>query len=208
MGKTTTLCTCAFLVTLAVMWRQPGEAAQQATAALPPTQSGGASTTLIENVVYGNVNGVALHLDVYQPAGKGGLRPAVVLLHGGGWDSLDSTMRGMGQFLARSGFVAFSADYRLLKGKENRWPAQLDDVQRAVRWVRASAATYGVNPERIGAFGHSARSAVGGTAGHGRNARQFRCGAGKVFEQGAGGGGCERAHGFHRESQHGRRRVR
>ncbi len=71
--------------------------------------------------------------------------------------SLDkSTMRGMGQFLARSGFVAFSVDYRLLQGKQNRWPAQLDDVQRAVRWVRANAAKYGVNPERIGAFGHSA----------------------------------------------------
>src|ERR1700733_3092268 len=157
MSKTTTLCSCAFLAALALAWRQPGEAAQQATAALPPAQSGGASTTLNENVVYGNANGVVLHLDVYQPAGNGGLRLAVVLIHGGGWDSLDkSTMRGMGQFLARSGFVAFSVDYRLVKGKENRWPAQLDDVQRAVRWVRANAATYGVNPERIGAFGHSA----------------------------------------------------
>lgn len=157
MGKTTTFRSCAFVVALALMWRQPGEAAQQATAASPPAQSGGASTTLNENVVYGNAKGVALHLDVYQPAGNGGLRPAVLLIHGGGWDSLDkSTMRGMGQFLARSGFVAFSADYRLVKGKENRWPAQLDDVQRAVRWVRANAATYGVNPERVGAFGHSA----------------------------------------------------
>src|SRR5580658_9998952 len=157
MGKTTTLRSCAFLAALALVWRQPGEAAQQATAALPPAQSGGASTTLNENVVYGNANGVVLRLDVYQPASNGGLRPAVVLIHGGGWDSLDkSTMRGLGQFLARSGLIAFSVDYRLLKGKENRWPAQLDDVQRAVRWVRANAATYGVNPERIGAFGHSA----------------------------------------------------
>jgi acetyl esterase/lipase len=153
----TILCSRAFLFALALMWRQPGEAAQQATAALPQAQSGGASTTLIENVVYGNASGVVLHLDVYQPAGNGGGRPGVVLIHGGGWDSLDkSTMRGMGQFLARFGFVAFSADYRLLKGKENRWPAQLDDVQRAVRWVRANAAAYGVNPERIGAYGHSA----------------------------------------------------
>jgi acetyl esterase/lipase len=62
----------------------------------------------------------------------------------------------MGKFLARSGFVAFSVDYRLLQGTDNRWPAQLDDVQRAVRWVRANAAKYGVDPEHIGAFGHSA----------------------------------------------------
>lgn len=65
-------------------------------------------------------------------------------------------MRGMGEFLARSGFVAFSVDYRLFHGNENRWPAQLDDVQRAVRWVRANAAKYDVDPGHIGAFGHSA----------------------------------------------------
>jgi acetyl esterase/lipase len=47
-------------------------------------------------------------------------------------------------------------DYRLFHGQENRWPAQLDDVQRAVRWLRANAAGYNVRPERIGAFGHSA----------------------------------------------------
>lgn len=121
-----------------------------------PSQTSG--PTVQENVVYGSVNGSELHLDVYQPAGPPSeLQPAVVLIHGGSWTSLDkSTMRTMAQFLARSGFVAFSVDYRLFDGKQNRWPAQLDDVQRAVRWVRANAAKYGVNPNRIGAFGHSA----------------------------------------------------
>jgi acetyl esterase/lipase len=86
-----------------------------------------------------------------------GPRSGVVLIHGGGWTSLDKgTMRGMAQVLARSGFVAFSVDYRLLQGAENRWPAQLDDVQSAVRWVRANASKYDVNPNRIGVFGHSA----------------------------------------------------
>ena len=114
--------------------------------------------TVEENVLYASVNGSGLRLDVYEPASRGtGSRPAVLLIHGGGWTSLDKgTMRGMGEFLARSGFVAFSADYRLYQGTENRWPAQLDDVQRAVRWVRVNASKYGVNPERIGAFGHSA----------------------------------------------------
>jgi acetyl esterase/lipase len=59
-------------------------------------------------------------------------------------------------FLARCGFVAFAVDYRLMHGSENIWPAQLDDVQRAVRWVRANAAKYRVDPDHIGAFGHSA----------------------------------------------------
>lgn len=121
-------------------------------------QPGTESVTVKENVPYGSVNGTELRLDVYEPAEHGTkTHPAVVLIHGGGWTSLDkSTMRGMGQFLARFGFVAFSVDYRLFKGNENCWPAQLDDVQRAVRWVRANAAAYSVNPERIGAYGHSA----------------------------------------------------
>ncbi len=116
------------------------------------------SVNVASDVQYASVNGVALHLDVYEPAATGpAVRPAVVLIHGGGWTDLDkSTMRNIGQFFARSGLVAFSVDYRLSQGPENRWPAQLEDVQRAVRWIRAHASQFGVNPERIGAFGHSA----------------------------------------------------
>ncbi len=65
-------------------------------------------------------------------------------------------MRPMGNFLARSGFIAVSVNYRLLDGSKNRWPAQLDDVQRAVRWLRANASKYNIDPNHIGAFGHSA----------------------------------------------------
>src|SRR5215469_6800260 len=117
-------------------------------------QLGGGPDTVEENVAYGP----GLKLDIYKPADAGkSTRPAVILIHGGGWTSFDkSAMKGMGGFLARSGFVAFAVDYRLLHGTENRWPAQLDDVQRAVRWVRANAGKYGVNPDHLGAFGHSA----------------------------------------------------
>jgi acetyl esterase/lipase len=118
----------------------------------------GAQVSVEENVLYGTVDGTALHLDVYSPPDKSdGHRAAVILIHGGGWTDLDkSTMRTMGNFLARSGFVCFAADYRLFHGADTAWPAQLDDVQRAVRWIRANAEKYGVNAERIGAFGHSA----------------------------------------------------
>jgi acetyl esterase/lipase len=116
--------------------------------------SGLRAQTVDENVMYGP----DLRLDVYRPSEPSAQRrPGIILIHGGGWMSLDKrTMTGMGNFLAREGFVAFSVDYRLYDGTKNRWPAQLDDVQRAVRWVRANAATYGVDPEKIGAFGHSA----------------------------------------------------
>jgi acetyl esterase/lipase len=155
-----------------VLWsEQPGRAQQtgpaqeskpalqQAPAASQsPASPSDANVSVHENVAYGTINGHDLLLDVYEPVDAGTRpRPAVLLIHGGGWSSFDkSTMRNMGKFLARSGIVAFSVDYRLLQGTNNRWPAQLDDVQRAVRWVRANAAKYGVDPDHIGAFGHSA----------------------------------------------------
>ncbi len=123
-----------------------------------PAHSTPTPVNVQENIVYSSANGTELHLDAYAstPAGTE-TRPAVLLIHGGGWISFDkTTMRGMAEFLARNGFVCFAVDYRLFNTKENRWPAQLDDVQRAVRWVRANAAKYAVNPQQIGAFGHSA----------------------------------------------------
>jgi|SRR5579862_5990153 len=111
-----------------------------------------------ENVAYAKVGASELHLDIYQPSTRGsGPRPAVLLFHGGGWTSYDkNSMRDIGEFLARLGFVAFAVDYRLFQGTENRWPAQLDDAQRAVRWVRANADKYDVDRQRIGAYGFSA----------------------------------------------------
>jgi acetyl esterase/lipase len=114
--------------------------------------------SVLQDVEYGVQGGEKLLLDLYQPADRGSRpRPAIVLIHGGGWISFDkSTMVRMGNFLARSGFVAISVDYRLLHGTQDRWPAQLDDVQRAVRWLRANASKYNVDADHIGAFGHSA----------------------------------------------------
>jgi acetyl esterase/lipase len=114
--------------------------------------------SLQQDIDYGVQGGEKLLLDMYQPTESGSKpRPVVVMIHGGSWMTLDkSTMRPMGNFLARSGFVAVSINYRLLDGSKNRWPAQLDDVQRAVRWLRANAAKYNLDPNHIGAFGHSA----------------------------------------------------
>lgn len=148
------LAAAAFLVPLQQASRAVG--AQEPPASSP--QPAAPNVTVDKDVSYASVKGTNLQLDVYEPADRGNIvRPAVLLIHGGGWTDLDkSTMEAMGRFLARSGFVAFSVNYRLFHGKENQWPAQLDDVQQAVRWVRANASKYGVNPERVGALGHSA----------------------------------------------------
>jgi acetyl esterase/lipase len=111
-----------------------------------------------DNVSYGVANGETLLLAVLEPAGSdsGRPRPAVILIHGGGWTSFDkSTMRPLAQFLALAGFVEVPVDYRLFHDVSTRWPAQLDDVQRAVRWLRANASKYNVEPNHIGAYGHS-----------------------------------------------------
>ncbi len=155
----------AFLLTVVMLGMATGICAQ--TPAVKPREASAQPaanpapnplSSVQQDVPFGTVGGHPLLLDIYQPAEQSSaLRPAVVLIHGGGWTSFDkSTMHTMGMFLARCGFVAFAVDYRLMHGNENIWPAQLDDVQRAVRWVRANAVKYGVDPDHIGAFGHSA----------------------------------------------------
>ena len=117
-----------------------------------------ASLQTEDDVVYGTVDGVELLLNVVRPADRPAPRPAVVVVHGGGlvqgtrWDHGEAALG-----LAQAGYATFSIEYRLFSpdDQSTRWPAQLDDVQRAVRWVRANADTYGVDPDRVGAFGYS-----------------------------------------------------
>jgi len=64
--------------------------------------------------------------------------------------------RALAKGFAQRGFVCFSLNYRLVTATDHRFPAQLDDVQRAIRWIRANAIRYGVDPNRLGALGASA----------------------------------------------------
>ena len=110
------------------------------------------------DVSFGTADGQTLLLDVCRPEESVSKpRPAVILVHGGGWGAGDKKdFFDAAKGLARHGYVAFSVNYRLAANGRNLWPAQLDDVQRAVRWVRAHADKYGVDPKRVGALGHSA----------------------------------------------------
>jgi acetyl esterase/lipase len=74
------------------------------------------------------------------------------------WTGSSTHMDVFARHFARAGCVSFSIDYRLVEAsnEHSRWPAQLDDAQLAVRWVRARAADYGVDAARVGAFGWSA----------------------------------------------------
>lgn len=83
----------------------------------------------------------------------------VVLIHGGGWVNLDKAMlMPLCEALARDGLFAATIDYRLVKkgSPDTRWPAQLADVQLAVRWLRANSARIKLDREHICAYGESA----------------------------------------------------
>ncbi|PTY01879.1 hypothetical protein DB346_10515 [Verrucomicrobia bacterium LW23] len=114
------------------------------------------------NVQYGVADGQKLLLDIYRPKAKpapGELRAAVVVVHGGAWqEGNKEEMRDIAIALANRGYVAISISYRLMneEGTRNTWPAQIDDVQLAVRWLRENAARYAVDPKRISACGGSA----------------------------------------------------
>lgn len=110
-----------------------------------------------ENLPYRQGN-AAWTLDLYAPAEAGPKRPAIVLIHGGGWRTGDKQgMRGEAQLLATRGYVAASVNYRLVK--EGVLLADcIQDVKCAVRWLRANAVKYGIDAEHIGATGASAGS--------------------------------------------------
>jgi acetyl esterase/lipase len=89
-------------------------------------------------------------------------RPAILVIHGGGWIEGDKssfatqTNRNPANIrdFARLGFVVLGVNYRL--AREAPFPAGLDDCRCAVRWLRAHAADYRIDPVRIGAYGNSA----------------------------------------------------
>ena len=107
------------------------------------------------NVVYGQAGGHDLIMHVTEVDDGGDFKPAMVCIHGGGWSAGDpESMLAWAGEMAKIGFKCFSIQYRLTG--EAKWPAQIEDCKRAVRHIRANARKYGVNPNRIGAFGHSA----------------------------------------------------
>jgi acetyl esterase/lipase len=108
------------------------------------------------DVLYSKVDPVELRLNVARPGKGDGPFPAVVCIHGGGWfQGQRQDMDAMTELLAKHGYVAVTISYRLAP---TRFPAQIEDCKAAVRWLRANAKKYQINPDRIGAIGPSARA--------------------------------------------------
>jgi acetyl esterase/lipase len=109
-----------------------------------------------------------LRCDVFEPPAGTANGIGVLLVHGGGWSGGDRTqLRGYGVLLGRRGYLCVASEYRLTG--EALWPAQIEDVKAAIRWMRANADEMGIMPDRIVISGNSAGGhlslVAGGTAG-------------------------------------------
>lgn len=97
--------------------------------------------------------------DFYEPKSDSGRadRPAIVAIHGGAWRGGD---KAWGEQFAKefcpSGYVVFSINYRRSTRPDGKWPAQIEDVQKALRYIRANARRFGNDPARIASVGVSA----------------------------------------------------
>ncbi len=113
---------------------------------------------ILDDIAYRAGASKAWRLDLATPEDFGGDRhPALVIIHGGGWNAgskRDRAYRSLLVDYALKGYVTISVEYRFIK--EAPFPACIEDVKCAVRWLRAHATEYHVDPNRIGAYGHSA----------------------------------------------------
>ena len=117
-------------------------------------------------------NPESLLLDLYRPSGATGSAPAIIFVHGGGFNSGSrSAYAADAAAFARRGYVTATIDYRVVENSfiwfGDRSAAALEivtdarhDAQAAVRWMRANAATYGVDVRRIAMVGYSAGAII------------------------------------------------
>lgn len=128
------------------------------------------------DIAYTQVNGKEILLDIYLPdrpdssvsymSGKEELCPVILWLYGGGWKNGSKRSGGRARRMTEKGYAVVDINYRL--SGEAIFPAAIEDCKAAVRWIRANAPKYGLDPDRIGVMGSSAGghlSALLGTSG-------------------------------------------
>lgn len=107
----------------------------------------------LANLEYTRAPGRPLKLDLYLPNGATNKLPVLVWIHGGAWKMGSKDWCPIAP-LVTNGIAVASIEYRL--SNEAKFPAQIMDCRAAIRWLRANAATHGLDAQHIGAFGASA----------------------------------------------------
>lgn len=127
----------------------------------------------IKDVIYGSGGGRPLKLNILCPTGESSKPlPVIVWIHGGGWNSgsKDDYNIQLSSFAQRGYFVA-CIEYRF--STEAKFPAQIQDCKCAVRFLRAKAKEYNIDPNRIAAWGASAGGHLGALLGTTADIKEF-----------------------------------
>ena len=137
---------------------RPGNSGRQGMSSEELLKGAPEGVTIEPDIAYRPGDSKAWRLDLIMPSERGEKpRPGLVFVHGGGWRNGD---KRAGTFLqgameyAQKGYVCITVNYRLID--EAPFPACVEDCKCAVRWLRAHADSYNVDPRRIGGFGNSA----------------------------------------------------
>ncbi len=147
--------------------------------AVPPLMFVARGVSRERGLVFAEVDGSRLRLDVYRNAAErfdAGPRPAVIQVHGGGWFAGSRYEQGIPllNHLAQIGWTGFNIDYRL--SPEATFPDQIIDVKRAIAWVRDNAEELHVDPGMICITGGSAGGHLTALAGLTENAPEYQPG--------------------------------
>lgn len=114
-----------------------------------------AGVAFLPDVQYGTGGGQPLTLHLAMPERVDKPAPCIVVIHGGAWRGGDKSQHTAQIFdFAKQGYVSVSVGYRFCP--KHRFPAQVEDVKCAVRFLRANAEKYHIDPDRFGAVGFSA----------------------------------------------------
>ena len=118
-----------------------------------------AGEVIVDEHVYDVVDGHQLTLDLYRPQVEVGPKPVVVVIHGGGWtDGNKRQFTTLSRYLASRGYIVAKIAYRLAPG--SRFPAPLEDLGSAIRYIKNLETTHGVDPTRFAFVGRSAGAQI------------------------------------------------
>ena len=138
-----------------------------------------ASTKVERDIVYARVGDRELLLDLCLPAKGSTPLPVIVWVHGGGWKGGRKNAGSRARPMLEKGYAVVDVGYRL--SGEAIFPAQVEDCKAAIRWVRANAAKYNFDPDRIGAWGSSAGGHLVAFLGTAGDVREFDTDANRKY---------------------------
>lgn len=118
--------------------------------------------TSAQDVTYCEIDGQELKMDVHYPS-SGGPWPCMIFVHGGGWSEGEGDKAPLAVIPTDAGILVVSINYRTYPAYH--FPAMIEDVKCAIRMLRANAAEYNLDPERIALVGHSAGAHLAALAG-------------------------------------------